>query len=415
MNMKPGVKVLALFLHNSTWGGRMRGDERRFLEIAKRLIKYGANLYVIEFAPSLQRFYYHAYVYKSLEFKTNKLLYIMIWLIVLSLKFKDYDIIYAYNQDLLNILASLIFKLTRRKPLIVVVQSLQDLELPLTSLRQMYKASALDLIFIYLHRYFLLPLILKLANAIFTVSNHLKTQLTMKYPGAGKKIFITSNGVDLEKFKPLNLKKEYDAIFLGRVHVLQKGLDKLLLVWKRVVSKNPGAKLALVGGFESDRDKELIFRLIDKLNLRSNVTITGFVEDNEVVQLLNKAKVFISLSVYEGFGLSILEALACGLPVIASNLKVFHELHKDLLFYVPNEGYKGLMMLIALLDKCLALTLHDDLVKSLIEALRSHAQSFTWDSVAHKEFVLMKHLAHSKLNLNKSKNPKNLRSSHGGA
>jgi glycosyltransferase involved in cell wall biosynthesis len=394
MSMGAKIRVLALFLHDSAWGRRIRGDERRFLEIAKRLVKYGADLNVIEFTPSLQKSYYHAEIYKSFELKTRKLLYTITWLMIMGLKFKNYDIIYSYNQDLLNLLASFIFKLIRRKPLVIVVQSLQDLEFPLRSLRQIYGVGVLDFTLICLHRYLLFPLALRLANVIFTVSNFLKTQLTMKYLWAKEKVFITSNGVDLDKFRPLNLKKEYDVIFLGRVHILHKGIDRLLLVWEKVVHKHSKAKLVLVGGFESDRDKELVFRLIDRLNLRNNIIVTGFVEDEEIVQLLNKAKIFVSLSTYEGFGLSILEALACSLPTIASNLKVFHELHKDLLFYVSNEDLEGL---VTLLNKLLTSTSYNNLANSLTKTLRKHARSFTWDSVTCKEFMLMKKLLSYKL------------------
>jgi len=214
----------------------------------------------------------------------------------------------------------------------------------------------------------------------------------MKYPWAREKVFTTLNGVDWDKIRLLNLKKEYDAIFLGRIHILHKGIDKLLLAWKQVVHKHPEAKLVLVGGFESYRDKKLLFRLIDKLNLRNNVVATGFVKDEKIVQLLNKAKIFVSPSTYEGFGLGILEALACGLPVIASNLEVFNELHKDLLFYVSDKNLKDL---ITLLDKFLA-SYNNLISKSLVETLRNHARSFTWDSVAYKEFMLIREIASHK-------------------
>jgi glycosyltransferase involved in cell wall biosynthesis len=389
--MQPKINVLALFLHNSTWGMRIRGDERRFLEIAKRLVKYGVELNVIEYAPSLQKFYYQNIIYRSFELKTRKLIGTIIWLMNLALKLRRYDIIYAYNQDLLNLVGAILFKLIRRKPLVVVVQSLQDVELPLKSLKQMYGATVLDFIFICLHRYILLPLTLRLANAIFTVSNTLKNTLITKYPSTRGKVFTTLNGVDINKFRPLNLRKEYDAIFLGRMHIQHKGINKLLLAWKYIVRKHPRAKLILVGGFENENDKKLLYSLIDKLNLRDNVIVTGFVEDEEIVQLLNKAKIFISLSTYEGFGLSIIEALACGLPVIASNLEVFHELHKDLLFYVPNGSPK---ILTALLNEFLN-SHYDSIDKSLIVTLQNHAKNFIWDFVAHNEFTVMTKLFRS--------------------
>ena len=386
--MQREIKVCALFLHNSVWGVRIRGDERRFLEIAKRLVRYGADLHVIEFSPSLQNSYYRANVYNSLQLRTRRLSHTITWLIMLAFRLKGCDVIYAYNQDLLNILASLIFKLIQRKPLIIVVQSIQDLELSLKSLRHMYGAGVLDLILLSLHRYLLLPVALRLANVIFTVSNTLKARLILKYPWLRGKTYVSLNGVDLNKFKPINLRKEYDAIYLGRVHIQHKGLDKLLLAWKQIVRKQPKATLVLAGGFESERDKKLIFNLIDKLSLKSNVIVTGFIEDEEIVQLLNKARVFISLSTYEGFGLTILEALACGLPVITTNLDVFRELHRNMLFYVSRENLKDLIML---LDK----HMHDNIIahESLVKALRNHARSFSWNLVAYKEFIFIKNIS----------------------
>ena len=386
--MRRKIKVCALFLHNSVWGVRIRGDERRFLEIAKRLVRYGVDLHVIEFSPSLQSSYYRANVYNSLQLKTRRLSHTITWLIVLAFGLKDCDVIYAYNQDLLNILASLIFKLIQRKPLIIVVQSIQDLELSLKSLRHMYGAGVLDLILLSLHRYLLLPVALRLANVIFTVSNTLKARLILKYPWLGGKTYVSLNGVDLNKFKPINLRKEYDAIYLGRVHIQHKGLDKLLLAWKQIARKQPKATLVLAGGFESERDKKLLLNLIDKLSLKNNVIVTGFIEDEEIVQLLNKARVFVSLSTYEGFGLTILEALACGLPVITTNLDVFRELHRNMLFYVSRENLKDLIML---LDKYI----HDNIIahESLVKALRNHARSFSWNLVAYKEFIFIKNIS----------------------
>jgi glycosyltransferase involved in cell wall biosynthesis len=198
--MRSRINILVLFLHNSAWGIRIRGDERRFLEIVKRFIKFGAKLNVIEYKPSLQLSYYKTRIYKSIELKDRRLIYTILWLLLLALRIKDYDIIYAYNQDLLNILGAIFFKLFRRKPLVIVVQSLQDIELSLKIIRQMYGASAIDMIFIILHRYILLPLALNFASIIFTVSNSLKRKLTAKYPSIKRKIVTTLNGVDTNKY-----------------------------------------------------------------------------------------------------------------------------------------------------------------------------------------------------------------------
>ena len=390
--MRSRINILALFLHSSAWGVRIRGDERRFLEIVKRFIKFGAKLNVIEYKPSLQLSYYKTRIYRSIELKDRGLIYTILWLLLLALRIKGYDIIYAYNQDLFNILGAIFFKLFRRKPLVIVVQSLQDIELPLKIIRQMYGASAIDMIFIILHRYILLPLALNFASIIFTVSNSLKRKLTAKYPSIKRKIVTTLNGVDTNKFHPINLEKEYDAIFLGRIHITHKGIDKLLLAWKYIINRHPQAKLVIVGGFESKRDKEILYRLVEKLGIRDNVIITGFIDDDKVVFYLNKTRAFISLSTYEGFGLSILEALACVLPVITTDLDVLHELHGDLLFYVATGDIKSLAKT---LEKFLTLSQSRLIDESLIETLEKHVKSFSWNSVAYKEFIFINKLVKS--------------------
>jgi len=382
------MRVLVLFLHNSQWGVRIRGDERRFLEIAKRLEASGARLYVIEFRPSIQKHYYGKRLYRSIELQSNRFLYVFFYMILLALRMRKHiDCIYAYNQDLLNILGALIFKLIQGKPLIQVVQSLQDLELSLKTLRSMYGSSAIDLVFLLLYKA-LLPLVLRLASVIVTTTKTLKSELSTRFSWALGKIIITGNGVDLNKFRPLNFGKVYDVVYIGRIHIFHKGLDNLLLAWKAVSMKYPSAKIIIAGGYESERDKELLSKLITRLGLAKNVIITGFISDDKLVEILNSSKFFISLSRYEGFGLSVLEAMACGTPCILSDLQVFKELHGNLPLYVSSQSYKDV-----------ALTLYKALTSpyitfsSLSALLRKHAEKFTWDYVSLKELILIKNLA----------------------
>jgi glycosyltransferase involved in cell wall biosynthesis len=159
------------------------------------------------------------------------------------------------------------------------------------------------------------------------------------------------------------------------------------LIWKNIVNRYSQAKLVIVGGFESERDREILYKLIDKLNIRNNVIVTGFIDDYEIAFYLNKAKAFISLSTYEGFGLSILEALACGLPVITTDLEVFRELHGNLLFYVSTKNAKDLVIA----AKKLLMLLHGGLInESLNTTLQEHIKKFSWDLVAYRELAFIK-------------------------
>jgi len=390
------VRVLALFLHNSMFGRRIRGDERRFLEIVKGMKSIGLDFYVVEYAPSLQTYYYGKRMCRSIELQNPRLLYTLAHLILLGFKLKGtYDIVYANNQDFLNIVASLIFKLIRGKPLVIVIQSLQDVMFSLKKLREMYGASLLDTLLLLLYR-LLLRITLRLADYVITTTNALRDVLIEVFPWIRGKVIVTGNGVDLDFFKPLNVEKKYDVIFLGRIHIVHKGLDKLLIAWNVITKKLPSAKLLLVGGYESDRDQQLLSTIINKLKLNDNVIVTGFVEDKEIVRLLNSSKIFVSLSIYEGFGLSVLEAMACGIPCIVSDLQVFRELHNGIPFYVNTRNLASI-----------ASTLYEMLLKvrelsTLRTTLRKHAEKFTWEAVVHKEATLLKIVALSRCKTNRS-------------
>jgi len=390
------VRVLALFLHNSMWGRRIRGDERRFLEIVKRMKSIGLDFYVVEYAPSLQTYYYGKRMYRSAELRNPRLLYTLAHLILLAFKLKGtYDIVYAHNQDFLNIVASLVFKLIRGKPLVIVIQSLQDVMFSLKELREMYGASPLDTFFLLLYR-LLLRITLRLADYVITTTNTLRDVLIEVFPWIRGKVVVTGNGVDLNFFKPLNVEKKYDVIFLGRIHIVHKGLDKLLIAWNVITKKLPSAKLLLVGGYESDRDRQLLSTIINKLKLNDNAIVTGFVEDKEIVRLLNSSKIFVSLSIYEGFGLSVLEAMACGIPCIVSDLQIFRELHNGIPLYVNTRNLASI-----------ASTLYEMLLKAqglstLRTTLRKHAEKFTWEAVVHKEATLLKIITLSRCKTDRS-------------
>ena len=72
-----------------------------------------------------------------------------------------------------------------------------------------------------------------------------------------------------------------------------------------------------------------IFETIDKLNIRDDVVFTGYVQDEDLPALYNAADLFVYPSLYEGFGLPPLEAMACGTPVITSNTSSLPEVVGD--------------------------------------------------------------------------------------
>ena len=142
-----------------------------------------------------------------------------------------------------------------------------------------------------------------------------------------------SNGVDINKFTPeepdaklresLGIKKEDKVVgFAGRV-VREKGIEELINAIGIVKERIPAVKLLIVGDtLQSDRDtsaKDNIKRIITKNNLDKNVIFAGIRDD--MPQLYALLNVFVLPSYREGMPRSILEAMACGKPVVATDIR----------------------------------------------------------------------------------------------
>jgi glycosyltransferase involved in cell wall biosynthesis len=133
---------------------------------------------------------------------------------------------------------------------------------------------------------------------------------------------IVPNGIDLNRFVNQNndyLKKEYNLknwpvfIFVGRI-ANEKNLEFLIRAFHAVNQKNPESYLFLVGGGPNEKEYN---QLIKNLNLGDKVVITGYVPYGEISNYLASANIFITSSKTEVHPLTILEAMATGLPTIA--------------------------------------------------------------------------------------------------
>lgn len=106
-------------------------------------------------------------------------------------------------------------------------------------------------------------------------------------------------------------------LFVGRI-APNKGIDHLLKAFKQV--KNQGNyRLIIVGSFRSANDSygSYLRHLVSELKLESNVCWTGYVDDQELSTIRKQARVFVSLSEHEGFGVPFVEAMASQLPILA--------------------------------------------------------------------------------------------------
>lgn len=175
---------------------------------------------------------------------------------------------------------------------------------------------------IYLHSVFLLSL--SLVDVIIIVNKDWERTFT-NTGGILKryqhKIKVLPNGVDVNIFKPLNILKEKNTVLFVSIldkHHKYKGLDYLLESIVLVKKKIPNVKLIVVGEGEL---KSPYIEKTKELGIEKNVEFLGEKKENELVKLYNKSSVFVLPSTeIEGFGIVAIEAMACGVPIIATNV-----------------------------------------------------------------------------------------------
>ncbi|HEC88422.1 MAG TPA: glycosyltransferase family 1 protein [Thermoplasmata archaeon] len=183
---------------------------------------------------------------------------------------------------------------------------------------------------------FLMPRVLKTADRIIAVSNNTKRDLISYLGISEEKIEVIYEGVS-KQYKPLD--KNEVKIFKKKYHLEEpfilyvgsflphKNIPALIKAFYKLKNqyqiKN---KLVLCGKKEK---LTYILKLIKRLNLQKDIIFTRYIPTRELPYLYNAADLFVYPSLYEGFGLPPLEAMACGTPVITSNTSSLPEVVGD--------------------------------------------------------------------------------------
>ncbi|GAA4087089.1 glycosyltransferase family 4 protein [Mucilaginibacter panaciglaebae] len=147
----------------------------------------------------------------------------------------------------------------------------------------------------------------KLCDKIIVTSTQASAFIINKYRLQAEKVLCIPNGIDTELFKPIAIHHKYDIIFVGRLEPT-KNIELLLNIIKSTKLK------ALIIGSGSLESQIKTFVEKDKLTWRPRIA------NNKLPLAYNQARIFVLLSKYEGNPKSLLEAMACGLPCIGTNV-----------------------------------------------------------------------------------------------
>ncbi|CAN5184232.1 glycosyltransferase family 1 protein [soil metagenome] len=164
-------------------------------------------------------------------------------------------------------------------------------------------------------------------DVIIVDSQKTKEDLYYYYPHAKNPVFNVPLGVDQEFFKPpekeritrvierYKLKVPY-ILYVGAIEP-RKNIPTLVTAFNEVLKTHPEMQLVLAG--RAGWKNEEVFALVDKYGLKEKVRFTGYIEESDLPALYQGAILFVYPSLYEGFGLPPLEALASKTPTIAYN------------------------------------------------------------------------------------------------
>ncbi len=166
----------------------------------------------------------------------------------------------------------------------------------------------------------------------------------------------------------------------------RKNVPTLLTAYKQLVD-NYRAPVSLALGGEKGWLSDEVFALVDKLGLQERVRFLGHVSPEDLLGLYNAAQVLVHPAFYEGFGLTPLEAMACGTPVIVSNTSSLPEVVGDAALLVEPTDVDGLAVAIW---RVLSET---GLRQQMIQKGLQRARSFSWQKTAQETLEIYRRLA----------------------
>ena len=155
-----------------------------------------------------------------------------------------------------------------------------------------------------------------------------------------KRSEIISNGINTAEFKPIDIGNFYERfsiprhhfylVYVGRLYP-EKSIQTLIKAMPAVIKKHPNA-LAVIVGRGYLRPK--LEKLAENLGIKNEVKFLGGVDDNDLIKAFNLADIFISPSLAELEGMTVLEAMACGKPIITTSAKM-----NAARFFVDGNGF----------------------------------------------------------------------------
>jgi len=218
------------------------------------------------------------------------------------------------------------------------------------------------------------------SNRVATVSEYSKRDIVDTYGINPKKIDVVFNGVkdifhpaDPEKIKALTKNKNY-FFYIGSLHP-RKNIINLLKGFNQFKNLSSNNVKLVIGGdflFKSNEIKSVL----EKLNHKEEVILTGRLTDEELNTWLSGAIALTYIPYFEGFGIPLLEAMKCKIPILTSNVTSLPEVGSDAAIYANPESIDDIANGMNILYE------NDTIRKELVEKGQKRLKDFSWDKSA---------------------------------
>ena len=160
------------------------------------------------------------------------------------------------------------------------------------------------------------------AHGLITVSRTMKS-IIRRMINKKINIDVVSPAVDCLYYQnPIHELSGYNIICIGSV-IPRKNIEACITTLKYLEKH---WTLTIIGSYKNDSYFKYLDNLIRELNLNKRVKFLGIItENNELINIIRKSKIYLCLSQYEGYGMANVESASLGIPLVVSNLPVFHE------------------------------------------------------------------------------------------
>jgi len=344
------------------------GGTRRAFEVVRRVHRYGVEPYILHVKSVPNDFFTRIGALRSLKE------YIVVGRGLSYLKSLDVDLVVATSESPSTVLTAYHIAKKLQKPWTTIMQ----LPIKLRYTPASTEPIVLDPLW--------LPQQLAVLNVlrktiVLTVSLSCIVESTVKPP---KYLVIKPGvGIDVEKYLETKVyEKIFDAIFMARL-TPEKGVYDVVKIWREVVKVHPKATLAVAGKFKDGKTMSKFFKLVEKYDLKKNITYLGYISENVKAHMLKSARIFVYPSILDAFPIVVLEALACGLPVIAYDIPAIrYNYPHNIVIRVSKKDVSEFTRQVLLLIN------DDNKLKKIGEKAKRFASLFTWDNVVKAETSL---------------------------